>query len=210
MITKIKIINSNLNKEEDIIAIEEEYELFINNKFIGTFSISPSHIKEFAIGHAISEGYVNEIDKVLVDNEKILVFGSKKIRDLCIKKPNIDVIKRVINYNLELKYWKLTGCFHWASIFNNNGKFITLIEDISRSCAVDKVIGYAYLNNYNNIILKFSGRIFKSIVKKAANSGIKVIISKSPATDKAIKLAKERDITLIGFAREGRFNIYNL
>ncbi|MEO2116886.1 MAG: formate dehydrogenase accessory sulfurtransferase FdhD, partial [Methanocaldococcus sp.] len=119
-------------------------------------------------------------------------------------------LRKIISYEIKAKYWEITGSFHWASLFDLKGNKIIFVEDIGRHNAVDKVIGYAILNNYNlnELILRYSGRIHYEIVKKAVNSGLNVIISKSPPTDKAINLAEENNILLIGFARNGRFNIY--
>ena len=66
-----------------------------------------------------------------------------------------------------------------------------------------------FVSDIVRIVSQNSGRIPYEIVKKAVNSGLSAIISKSPPTDKAIELAEKNDILLIGFARNGKFNIYS-
>ena len=215
MIKRIKIKKFDGKKFydiEDYVAIEECYNIYINGKFIKPISLSPNFLNEFAVGFAISEKFLDKVDKVEVDNNNIYIFGekAKKIKDKKRPKIDIEIIKKVISYEIKAKYWEITGSFHWASMFDLNGESIIFVEDIGRHNAVDKVIGYAILNNYNlnELILRYSGRIPHEIVKKAVNSGLNIIISKSPPTDKAINLAEENNILLIGFARNGKFNIY--
>ena len=218
MIKKIKIKKFNgkdFYDVEDCIAVEEIYNIFINGEFVKFLSLSPNFLNEFAVGFAISEGFLNKIDKVEVDKNNIYIFG-EKINKIKSNKNNkeikidIETLRKIISYKIKAKYWEITGSFHWASIFDLKGNNIIFVEDIGRYNAIDKVIGYAILNNYNlnELILKCSGRIPYEIVKKAINSGLNVIISKSPPTDKAINLAEKNNILLIGFARNGKFNIY--
>jgi len=217
MIKKVKIKRfdgKNFYDVYDYVAVEETYNIFINGELVKNLSLSPSFLNEFGVGFAISEGFLNRIDKVEVDKNSIYIFGEKNKNEKNKKrekpKINIETIKKIISYKIEAKYWKITGSFHWASLFNLKGNNIIFIEDIGRHNAVDKVIGYAILNNYNlnELILRYSGRIPSEIVKKAVNSGLNVIISKSPPTDKAIELAEKNDILLIGFARNEKFNLY--
>ncbi|ACX72919.1 formate dehydrogenase family accessory protein FdhD [Methanocaldococcus vulcanius M7] len=217
MIKKIKIKRfdgRDVRDVEDYIAVEESYNIFINEEFIKSISLSPNFLNEFAVGFAISEGFLNKVDKVEVDKNNIYIFGEKiKINNNKNNKEikiDIETLKKIISYKIKAKYWEITGSFHWASIFDLKGNKIIFVEDIGRYNAVDKVIGYAILNNYNlnEIILKCSGRIPYEIVKKAINSGLNIIISKSPPTDRAIELAEKNNILLIGFARNGKFNIY--
>jgi FdhD protein len=216
MIKKIKIKKfdgKSFHDIEDYVAVEETYNIFINGMFVKSLPLSPDFLNEFGSGFAISEGFLSKVDRVEVDKNNLYIFGEKNDRNIKNKmKPKIDIetIKKIISYEIKAKYWKITGSFHWASMFDLNGKQIIFIEDIGRHNAVDKVIGYAILNNYNlnELILRYSGRIPSEIVKKAVNSGLNVIISKSPPTDKAIELAEKNDILLIGFARNEKFNLY--
>ena len=215
MIKKVKIIKfdgGDFYNMDDYVAVEEIYNIFINGEFIKSFSLSPSFLHEFAVGFAISEGFLNRVEKVEFNKNNIYIFGEKKSKEIKTKKPKIDIetLRKIISYEIKAKCWEITGCFHWASLFDLKGNEVIFIEDVGRYNAVDKVIGYAILNNYNlnELILMYSGRIFYNIVKKAVNSGLNAIISKSPPTDKAINLAEDNNILLIGFARDGKFNIY--
>ncbi|ACV24384.1 formate dehydrogenase accessory sulfurtransferase FdhD [Methanocaldococcus fervens] len=215
MIKKVKIKRFDGKKfhdVEDYVAVEESYNIFINEEFVRPLSLSPNFLHEFAVGFAISEGFLDKVDKVKIEDKNIHIFGEKTNKTKNNKEIKIDIetLKKIISYEIKPKYWEITGSFHWASMFDLKGNEIIFVEDIGRHNAVDKVIGYSILNNYNlnELILRYSGRIPYEIVKKAVNSDLKTIVSKSPPTDKAIDLAEENNIILIGFARNGKFNIY--
>lgn len=127
-------------------------------------------------------------------------------------KVSVEVILKIIPMMSRIsEIWKMTGGTHWAALFDREGKKIVHSEDIGRHSAIDKVVGYAVLNriSLDNTILASSGRMPYAMVKKAANAGIPIIITKSPPTDKGIQLAKEKGIALIGFARGKRFTVYS-
>jgi len=120
------------------------------------------------------------------------------------------IIEAAKNLNLSAETYRKTGGTHAAALMDEQGCILAVSEDISRHSAVDKVIGKAVLQglNFKEIFLTSSGRITSDIVIKAANVGIPMIVSISAPTDKGIKLAKMMGLTLIGFARGKRFNIY--
>lgn len=105
--------------------------------------------------------------------------------------------------------FQLTGGVHSAALADEIILFMH--EDIGRHNAVDKVLGAACLQKIDTTdkCLVFSGRISSEIVIKAARTGIQLILSKAAPTDLAIDLAVELNITLIGFARKNRLNIYS-
>jgi len=106
--------------------------------------------------------------------------------------------------------FKKTGGVHSAALAK--GKEIILFrEDIGRHNAIDKIIGECFLSNISTSdgVVLTSGRITSEITRKIGAAGVAIIISKSAPTSLAIKMAKELGITLIGFARSGRMNIYS-
>ncbi len=106
--------------------------------------------------------------------------------------------------------WKKSGGVHISLLFDRKGKLIKVAEDIGRHNTVDKVVGYAFLHKIplHETILACSGRQPEGMVLKIARAGIPVVITKGAVTDKGIATAERLGVTLIGFARAGRFTIY--
>jgi len=103
-----------------------------------------------------------------------------------------------------------TGGSHSAAL--SNGKDILVFkEDIGRHNAVDKVIGEALIRNLSmrDFIILSSGRISSEIIFKVQKSGAAFIISRAAPTNQAIRLARECNLTLVGFVRGQRMNIYS-
>jgi len=116
----------------------------------------------------------------------------------------LKTVEKQVNY-------KNTGGIHSASIFDTIGDLLAIKEDVGRHNAVDKILGDFLLNKedtLNNKVLFLSGRMGFELVQKASMASIPVIVSVGAPTSLSVKLGRELGMTLIGFTREGKFNVY--
>jgi FdhD protein len=148
-------------------------------------------------------------------------------------KASMDAVKQQCNIELPKTQWKVpsqvlyslpdslrkqqanfaqTGGIHGCALFDLDGNFIRSAEDVGRHNALDKLIGQCILNTptipLNDQIVMLSGRISFELVQKAAMAGVRFITAVGAPSSLAIDLAEDMGITLVGFLRGERCNIY--
>lgn len=109
-------------------------------------------------------------------------------------------------------HFATSGGLHAAALFTAEGDLACLREDVGRHNAVDKVLGWAYMEGLlplTSYALQVSGRAAAEIVHKATLAGVSVVSAVSAPTTLAVDLARAANLTLIGFARDGGLNIYS-
>ena len=107
------------------------------------------------------------------------------------------------------RLFRATGGTHVVGVFGSSRREI-FVEDVSRHCAIDKAVGLCLKVGIptEESVLVTSCRQTYSTMRKAVNAGFEVVVSVSAPTKEAVDIARNFGITLIGFARDGRFNVY--
>jgi len=208
-------------RRDDFVVREAEVRIEVGGELHSRLFCLPAHFEELAIGHLNSEGldttYITNLDVEKANPGKYVIrvtlereahWNPSKVNSR-IKIRCEDVFKRIKELGEEGELYKATGGTHVVAAFDQNGQGI-FIEDISRHCAIDKLIGTCIKNGIeiSENILVTSSRQTHTTVEKVLFAGFPVAISVSAPTEQAIRDADEFGITLVGFARDKRFNVY--
>lgn len=129
--------------------------------------------------------------------------------DDCVHYTPAHMLKVINELDAASYTFQRTGGVHSAGLADNR-QLLFRFEDIGRHNAVDKVIGQAFLQqiDLSDKCLLLSGRIAAEILIKTARNGIPFVLSRSAPTLMAVETAEKLGLTVVGFARGGRFNLY--
>ncbi|MFP4456762.1 MAG: formate dehydrogenase accessory sulfurtransferase FdhD [Clostridia bacterium] len=228
-----KFENGFLTELNDEVIVEKPIKLFVNKKHITTFSCSPHNLKSLAIGHLLTKNIISSItliDSIYIGKNCIQIkaaginitkFSTDVYTALSKISPLDENFLKSINYSLDTiisimkefstysKTFLKTGAAH-STAFLDKDKIVLFSEDIARHNAVDKLIGNAHINQINTskLAILTSCRVSGEIISKVITQKIPVLISQSAPSNIAIEFAKKYKVTLIGFARKNRLNIY--
>jgi FdhD protein len=146
------------------------------------------------------------------------VCGKGALEEVAVSAPPVaegPVIARALAIELPARLqqptFERTGGTHATGLFTAGGELLLTREDVGRHNAMDKVIGHALREGrlpLSEGILCVSGRLSFELVQKAAVAGAPILIGVGAPSSLAIALAGDRELTLCGFARRGRLNVY--
>jgi FdhD protein len=218
---------------------EVPFALFVNGRHAVTAMMSPVMLEEFVTGYLFTEQIikgVDEIESIKIDKNRLSVITTNLFKVLGPKKtilsgcggstsfidteklPKIqsgyqvtrDTIraagKAVLNSELHL----LTGGIHIVALLDGE-KILAVSEDIGRHNALDRVIGFGLRNriDLSKTYVLVSGRISSEMVRKCLIANIPVIASRGATTTLAVEIAQKTGLTVVGFSRGGKMNIYS-
>lgn len=173
--------------------------------------------------HVEIDAKINEENAKKLNSEGVVISGCGRSTTANIDPDSIEakVIKNdfsikasllsneMAQFYTECPLYEETGCVHTAKLFLENGKFY-IGEDIAQHNTIDKVIGKALLDgaDISRSFLMVSGRLSSEMVAKAVMHQIPILASRTASTCLGVMIADKFELTLIGFVRGGRMNIY--
>jgi len=225
-----RITREGRKDTEDIVTRELPLTIILNNQELVTLLCSPVDLKYLAIGFLSSEGLLetkDEVEKITVDGELMFkrmitsgcgrgasfysavdVQGQGKVESrISISAPEIFALVKEFQHRSEV--YRTTGGVHSAALCSDRD-IVLFSEDIGRHNAIDKIFGQCILEDIptDDRVIITSGRISSEILLKVARRNIPILISKSAPTSLGVRLAHDLGVTLVGFVRGARMNIY--
>ena len=206
-------------KAVDYVIHEIGVVIEINGELYDRVFCLPSYLEEMVLGRLVSSGYdpswIGDIVIKQDDTEVHIYAGvsSQEPREPQKVRSETKISEEEV-YTLAGKldekglFFRKTGGTHVVGVCGDKSIFV---EDISRHCAIDKIIGLGSISkiDLSRSVLVTSCRQTASTMRKVISTGFPIVISLSAPTELAAKMAREFGITLIGFARKGGFNIYS-
>lgn len=229
-----------IQDEDDNVIVERRLKIFLNDKELLHILCIPTHVKELVTGFLYTEGIIKEISElseIEIEFKPVLISrvyvnngspsGKRTITSGCaggitferkqeysIKEVEFKIspvkLRNIFKeFEKKAELFRITGGVHSAALCDINS-IVFFSEDIGRHNAIDKVVGYALLNNIDlrDKIIFTSGRLSSEMISKCLNANVSFVVSRCAPTHRAIKIAENAGITLIGFMRGPRFNIY--
>jgi FdhD protein len=225
---------------EDLVALEKKVRISVNGKEVLSLYCTPSMVKEFVVGFVMTEGIIRGSwctermnieygDEIAVDipaegdvSMEGKIFTSGCVGGITFERKDMqepisdpfavqkDDLRRLFGlFQSRSELYKLTGCIHSAAL-SDGRDILCFAEDIGRHNAVDKIIGFALIEQipFAGKIMLASGRISSEISSKCSRWGIPVLATRTAPTNLALEIAEKRGVTIVGFMRGNRFNIY--
>lgn len=218
---------------EDPIAVDRPVRIFVNGEPLLTLVATPSHLRELALGHLLGEGLLRgreEVEEVREEGPEVHIRLKGELpratssrgaptEPYRLPEPTRPretrfrvsaVSKALESLHSSTKIFRETGGTHAAALFTREGEMQVCLEDVARHNAVDKVLGWGLERgvDFGESFLGFTGRVPAEVVVKCLRAGIPLLASRSAPLESGVNLAEAGGLTLVGFARGSRLNVY--
>ncbi|UQZ87803.1 formate dehydrogenase accessory sulfurtransferase FdhD [Deltaproteobacteria bacterium Smac51] len=216
--------------EEAPFADECRVDILVGGQRRASVMASPFELESLAVGFLFGEGSIGDIGDIkslsVKGTEVFVELYQKNTASLSVTWENVetelfpvnksclnlkaaDILSLSEDFNSHSYLFHQTGAVHSCRLIDGSRYYHA--DDVARHNALDKVIGQYLINGPcgGPALVLTTGRISSELLLKSAKAGIGVIISRSAATDLAVDLARRLNMVMIGFSRQGRFNVYN-
>lgn len=234
----LKLDGEEIQESTDCIVEESPLSIFINGRHFVTAMTSPNMAREFILGYLFSERIINglpDVESMEIEGRVARLIISNPIKAIVPRKPIVSGCGGIATFldesklpqiSSELKVDKneiyeamkaifeselhaSTGGVHSVGLFDGDGA-ICICEDIGRHNALDKAIGFGLIRglDFRRIFVASTGRISSEMALKCSVAGTPIIASRGATTSLALEIAERTGLTIIGFVRTRRMNIY--
>jgi FdhD protein len=220
----LTVTGGQARENPDMLAKEWPLTLVVNGREHATLYASPANLEELAVGYAYNQGLLaakGDIQSLmLVASRHQAVLKLTPMPSTCsglkcpeklvggIKLSPAQITGLMKDFSSASSLFRETGAVHAAALAGEG--ILVFREDVARHNALDKLAGNLVLEERDPaaLCLLTSGRVSAEVVGKCRRMGIGLLVSRAAPTSLGVAMAEEAGITVVGFAREERFNIY--
>jgi FdhD protein len=207
-------VNEEVTKGTERVVTEFSLSILVNGTLFATTVITPMMKKEFVIGYLFGQGTINsivDISSITVDgNIAEVILSGKKDRVNRSMKINSDftvnreAIFDGVNLILKSDIYAETSAIHSAGLYKREAEPVCIAEDVGRHNALDKVIGYALMNeiDFKYTFATSTGRMVSDMVSKICRANIPIVATKTAVTKLGLEIGEQCGLTIIGFVRD--------
>jgi FdhD protein len=220
----IKVEAQRHRRIDDVLVQERQVALFVGGERLLEVVCSPGRLRELAYGHLLAIGRIRalaDVAAVEIDDEELN--AAIQLEDgLPSPLPEPEVVRSAFCVSEDLVFraaqvaqshgelFQATGGTHLAAVVPSGSDCIP-VEDISRTCAMEKAVGAALLRGvaFDRSLLVLTSRVPMGFVRAAARAGFPIIAAVSAPTYQAVVEAQRLGMCLCGFVRGARLNVYS-
>ena len=224
----VKFNGGERSVEVDQVVDEVRYGLELNGRWVCALTCSPWNIAELAVGRLLSSGHLrgHKVLSIEVDEGRRVISVHAECGDRGLSLASIaddsrvpspavlslepvEVSSLAMQLEAASELFHRTGGVHGAALARD-GKLLAYFVDMGRHNAADKLVGWCHLSGVDasDCVMVFSGRLPLEIMEKVVAIGCPAVIACGAPTNQSLDLAEELGITVVGFAKGSRFNVY--
>lgn len=219
--------NGVMEECSDVVVKEMDIKIYVDGQFAFYATCSPWDIDELVVGLLYQKDIIDDasdVDRMEMVEDGGCVFvqlrpgGRLRVQKTATKRVSRSASKMASSAISELAalledrslLFKQTGGVHNAALVGSCG-IAAWCEDVARHSALDRLTGRCLLSGIDpdDKVLLFSGRMPREIISKVAKLGCPIIVSPGAPTSLSVQYAEQSGITMIGFAKRNRFNVYS-
>jgi FdhD protein len=216
-----RVQSGDLEFVDDTLVKEANVAIELGGRSLIRTTCSPGQMREWVLGYLLSEGFIASPDDVAEIHERQDAFSVALAESAPAKTAPLTPVEsgltvepdRLLEIAREVQrratVFERTGGTHAMAIASETD-IVSLAEDISRICALEKALGHALVQraDFSRSFAFLSSRVPSRMAAKLARCGVPIVAAVSAPTINAVRLAEELNVCLCGFVRDERLNVY--